>query len=368
MYKNKDKKKIIFFMPSFEGGGVEKNISLISNYFIKKKLNVSLITASKHAKKNINNSIKFISPKNSFWGKYGRPLKYLICIFLLYKEYKNNRNFKVFSFQGNIICIIFCKLLDIKIVIRPNSSPSGWSNSIFKKFIFSKIFSWSDKIIVNSLEFKKELKKKFNLNSIYIYNPLNILEIKKLSKKKIIFKFFNKNNLNLISIGRLVHQKDHLCLLKAINLLKKDDNIKLLIFGDGYMKNSLIKFIKKNKLEKIIKIKDRVENPYPYILKSDVMILTSRFEGLPNVLLEGLALNKFIMSTDCPTGPKEILDNGRGGILFRIGDYIQLAKNIKNYNRKKREMIKLKKHGIKRLNRFNYKKNLNNYYYILNNL
>ena len=76
----------------------------------------------------------------------------------------------------------------------------------------------------------------------------------------------------------------------------------------------------------------------------------------------------YLCSLDCPTGPKEILDNGRGGILFRIGDYIQLAKNIKNYNRKKREMIKLKKHGIKRLNRFNYKKNLNNYYYILNNL
>ena len=368
MYKNKDKKKIIFFMPSFEGGGVEKNIILITNHFIKKKLNVSLITASKHAKKNINNSVSFISPKNSFWEKYGRPLKYLICIFLLYKEYKNNNNFRVFSFQGNIICIIICKLLNIKVIIRPNSSPSGWSNNFLKKILFSKIFSWSDKIVVNSHEFKKELKEKFNLNCICIYNPLNIFEIKKLSKKKILFNFFNRKCLNLISIGRLVYQKDHLSLLKSINLIKDEIKVRLLIFGDGNLKSNLIKFIKKNNMEKVVKIKNRVQNPYPYILKSDVMILTSRFEGLPNVLLEGLALDSFIISTNCPTGPKEILDNGKGGLLFKIGDFEELAKKIKIYNKQKNKMNKLRKYGVKRLFRFDYKKNLDSYYNIFKNL
>ena len=368
MYKNKDKKKIVFFMPSFEGGGVEKNITLIANYFVKKKLNVSLITASKHAKKHINNSINFINPKNNLWDSYGRIPKYFVCILLLFREYENNKNFNVFCFQGNILCIIFCRIFNIKIIVRPNSSPSGWSDNFIKKKIFSKVLSWSNGVIVNSLEFKKELKEKFNLKSVCIYNPLNINDIKKLSKKKINFGFFNKNYLNLISIGRLVYQKDHISLLKSIDLIKKKIKIRLLIFGDGDQKFNLKNYIKKNDLQKIVKIKSRVFNPYPYILKSDIMILTSKFEGLPNVLLEGLALNKFIISSNCPTGPKEILDNGKGGLLFKVGEFKDLAKKILNYKKQKKSLNKLKKFGVKRLHRFDYKNNLENYYKVLKEL
>ena len=79
-------------MPSFEGGGVEKNIILIANYFIKKNPYISVITSSKNIKNKFNNKIKFISPISSFWNKYGRIPKYLICIFLLLKEYKKDKN------------------------------------------------------------------------------------------------------------------------------------------------------------------------------------------------------------------------------------------------------------------------------------
>ncbi len=368
MYKNKDKKKIIFFMPSFEGGGVEKNIIMISNYFAKKKLNVSLITASKNIKKKINKKINFISPINILWDNYGRIPKYLISIFLLFKEYKNNKNIKVFCFQGNILCIIFCKIFNLKIIIRPNSSPSGWSNNILKKILFTKILSSADKIIVNSIEFKKQLKKHFKLNSVCIYNPLNTNEIKKLSRKKINFSFFKKNYLNLISVGRLVYQKDHISLLRSINFIKEKIKVRLLIFGEGDQKKNLMYYIEKNNLNKIVKIKNRIENPYPYIYKSDIMILTSRFEGLPNVLLEGLALNKYIISSDCPTGPNEILDNGRGGMLFKVGDFSDLGNKILKYKTQKNKFNNLRKFGIRRLNRFDYKKNLENYYTIVKNL
>ena len=362
MYKNKDKKKIIFFMPSFEGGGVEKNITIIANYFAKKKQDVSIITASKHSKKLIDNSINLINPKSNFWDNYGRIPKYFVCILLLLFEYKNNKNFNVFCFQSNILCIIFCRIFNIKIIVRPNSSPSGWSENFIKKKIFSKVLSWSNVVIVNSLDFKKELKKKFNLKSICIYNPLNINDIKKLSKKKINFNFFNKSYLNLISIGRLVDQKDHITLLKSINLIKNKIKVKLLILGNGNQRLNLDTYIKKNNLEKIVKIKDRVFNPYPFILKSDIMILTSKFEGLPNVLLEGLSLNKFIISSNCPTGPKEILDNGKGGLLFKVSDFKDLAKKIIIHKEQKKKLSKLKKFGVKRLYRFDYKNNLEKYY------
>ena len=355
-------------MPSFEGGGVEKNIIIIANYFIKKNPSISIITASKNIKKKINNKISFISPISNLWDKFGRIPKYLICIYLLFNEYKKNKNFKVFCFQGNLICIVFCKIFKIKIAIRPNSSPTGWSNSLFKKILFSKILSWSNLIIVNSLRFKLELKKKFNLNSKCIYNPLNTKEIIKLSKKKVKFKFFNNNCINLISIGRLVDQKDHITLLKAINDIKNKLKIKLLIIGEGDQKLNLHSYIKENNLEKIVKIKDRMENPFPYVAKSEIVILSSKFEGLPNILLEALALKKFIISSDCPTGPSEILDSGKGGLLFKVGSFKDLGKKIIIYKNQKKKCEKIKKFALKRIDRFNLKKNLFEYYNIFKNL
>ena len=106
MYKNEMKKKIIFFMPSFEGGGVEKNIIMVANYFASKNIKISLVTASKKVKKKFSKKIEFICPKSDIWDKHKRFIKYLICTFFLFIQYRKNNNFEVFSFQGNIICIL----------------------------------------------------------------------------------------------------------------------------------------------------------------------------------------------------------------------------------------------------------------------
>ena len=90
----------------------------------------------------------------------------------------------VLSFQANIYCIIICKLLNIKVIVRSNSSPLGWYHNNFKKFIYRKIIRLADKVIVNSLDFKKQMETKFNIKVENIYNPLNVKEIKIKSKKK----------------------------------------------------------------------------------------------------------------------------------------------------------------------------------------
>ena len=85
------------------------------------------------------------------------------------------------------------------------------------------------------------------------------------------------------------------------------------------------------KIKSFVKIYNFVDNPYPLIKQADIFVLSSAYEGLPNVLLEALTLNKFIISSNCPTGPKEILLNGKGGLLFKVGNYKQLANKIIYY-------------------------------------
>ena len=128
----------IFFCPSIEEGGVEKNLFLISN-FISSFNKVFLITINTSKKKYFNNQIDFVSPKLNIFAKYPRILKSLIAAAILIKIILKLRNKKktVISFQSNIIAIIICKLFKIKIIIRSNTFQEKYLNNnlLKKKFL-----------------------------------------------------------------------------------------------------------------------------------------------------------------------------------------------------------------------------------------
>ena len=364
-----NQKKIIIFMPTIDGGGVEKNFFLITNYLSTKFKDISVISLSKSYRKKLSPKVKFITFETELPGAIGKRTKFIISLFLLFKKLLFNQNSTVFCFQGLAYCIVLCKLLSTKIIIRSNSSPSGWSKNYIKKKLYKIIYGMADKIIVNSEDFKKELKLKFNVNSECIYNPLNKKEIIKNSKKKIKIDFFKKKDFKIISVARFTDQKDHLCLIRSINLLKnKYKNIKVLLIGSGNKKKEIQDLIDELKLKKIIKILNFKKNPYPYIKKSDLFILSSNFEGLPNVLLEAITLNKFVISSNCPTGPSEILDNGKGGLLFKVGNYKELSKKIIYKIHNKKKCNKKLFFARNRLERFDFLRNLLKYNNILNNI
>ena len=133
-------KKLIIFMPSIEGGGVEKNLFIISNFLGKKFKSSQLITASKSYNSKFR-SLKVINPKINVENFKSRRLKYFFCILELIKIFLKNRNYLVFAFQANLYCIIICKLFSIKVISRSNSAPTGWSKNSVKRYIFQKILS-----------------------------------------------------------------------------------------------------------------------------------------------------------------------------------------------------------------------------------
>ena len=357
-------KKLVFFMPYIGGGGVEKNLFIIANYFAEKYSKLYIISSSNKYKYKFNNNIKFISPKNKPRDNLNIKIKYLITLYYLFLFLIKNRNSVVFSFQANVYAILLCKILKVKIVARSNSSPDGWYHNWIKKIIYKNIINLADLVIVNSLEFKKQMERKFNINPICVYNPLdkkNIILKSNLKISKVLFKKYK--SLKILNIGRLTAQKDQITLINTADILrKKKINFELIIMGRGVERENLIKAIKEKKLQKFIKLISFQNNPYPYIKACDLFILSSKYEGLPNVLLEAATLKKFIISTNCPTGPREILNNGKGGFLFKIGDYRSLAKKILFFIKNKKKLNRLKKINYESLSRFNYAKNLEKYY------
>ena len=360
-------KKLIIFIPSIEGGGVEKNLFIISNFLKDKIKNLSVITISNKFKNRFDSKIKFISFKADFWNSIGRRKKFLMGLLLLFIEILKDRNVLVFSFQGNVYCTLLCKLLGIKIIVRSNSAPDGWSQNKLKNLVFKYVLRNADKVIVNSLDFKKRFKTKFKIHTECIYNPLNKNEIIKKSKLKNIIKF-DKKKLKLINVGRYSDQKDQLTLLKAVNRIKDKVKFNLLLVGRGAEKEKLIKYIRNNDLSRHVRLIDFQNNPYNLIKSSDIFILSSLYEGLPNVLLESQVLKRFIISSDCPTGPREILLNGNAGLLFKVGDYIKLSNLILQYSKNKKKLSKKIIIGYKNLNRFDYDQNLKKYLNIINSL
>jgi len=358
------KKKLIIFMPSIENGGVEKNLFLIANFLSKHLKNIILITSNNKYSKNFRN-IKIITPKLTLESFKGRKIKYFFCIIELIKLLLKKEKYVLFAFQANLYCalvgLFFPKL---KIITRSNSSPSGWSKNFIKKKIFLFLFKRINKVIVNSIDFQKELNKKFKIKSVCIYNPLNKQFILNKSKEHVSLNFFKKGYLNIINIGRLVDQKDQITFLRALNILKNKIKYKALILGSGEKLSELSNYIKRNSLNKNIKIINFQKNPFKYIKKADVIIHTAKFEGLPNVLLEGLCLKKYIISTDCPTGPSEILSNGKGGDLVKVGDYNAISRKILNLNKKK--MKKKITYAYSKLERFDFLRSQKKYLEIIN--
>ena len=361
------KNKIILFMPSIEGGGVEKNFFLVSNYLVHKVNSLKVITVSKKYKKKFDKSIILITPSSSIWDNFSRRVKYLIATFLLVREILKDKNTIIFSFQANIYCILICKLFSVKVISRSNTAPIGWSKNPIKRLIFRIALNLSDKVMVNSIQFKRILKRDLNVNSECIYNPLNKIEIIKKSKKSSKKIFTSNNKLKILNIGRFTDQKDQLTFLKSLNYIKGKIRFEACLIGRGVLKNKLEKYILDNKLNDFVKILDFTENPYPLIKQSNLFILTSKYEGLPNVLLEALVLKKFIISSSCETGPKEILLNGNGGLLFKVGNYKELAKKIIFYTMNKPKCKKLLNNSYKSLKRFDYKINLLKYFKLVNN-
>ena len=193
-------KNLAIYIPSIESGGVEKNLFNVANYLSNRNINVCIITANNNKKKDFNSKIQFISPNNNTWNNRSRFIKSLICFFLFIFKV-NKSNLSILSFQSNLSAIILAKIFFLKIIIRLNTSLDKYIEGVVKRLIFKIIYKLSNNIIVNSIDFKKNLKKILKLNSTIIFNPTDFN--KKFKKKKI--KYFRKfKGIKILSIERII--------------------------------------------------------------------------------------------------------------------------------------------------------------------
>ncbi len=195
------------------------------------------------------------------------------------------------------------------------------------KRLCRKMMTYDDIVLISKQmadEFAARVPRMCNKISV-IYNPVS--EENLLAKAA---EYAVPTEDYILSVARLEErQKDFTTLIKAYAIANGQTPLpKLYIIGEGRDKDRLKALAQKCGVENKIVFKGFLPNPMPWIANSKLFVLSSKFEGLPTVLIEALTLRKIIVSSDCPTGPAEILDNGNCGVLTPVGDAEAMAKAL----------------------------------------
>jgi glycosyltransferase involved in cell wall biosynthesis len=162
-----------------------------------------------------------------------------------------------------------------------------------------------------------------------IYNPVFDDSIYQKARSEVAPGLIREGGFNIVSIGKLDKNKNQQLLIDAVNKLKQfHSDIHLYIIGDGVERARLESKINNLELDQKVQIIDFQQNPFPYLSNSNLLVLSSFYEGLPNVLIEAMALGVNMVSTNCPSGPAEILENGKYGWLCEVNNPTDMAAKI----------------------------------------
>lgn len=371
-------KKILWYSPLIKTGGIEK-VTLEYLKMLKSDYEIELLIEYNLEEGNtligeIPNGIKYSfikGPLNSkvtyffrTMGKKYEVFNLFLYSFIILSDFYYGLKIKYLKRKTEYDSIIsfyqftpvyLTKLKTKKNILWMHGSVESFFKGMrkyFKKNYLNKLKKYNY-IISICQEMENGVKEYFpelsNNKLKTIYNPFDFNEIKNKSILMDDLNFKEKKLLDdryICTVSRIdENQKSIKLLIDSFSGLKINNKIKekLYIIGDGPDKEKLTKYVKKLKLEGEILFLGRKKNPYIWIKNSKIFILSTKYEGLPTVLIEAMILDKIIVASECKTGPKEILENGKMGYLSELENKISLEKNILNAlknNEKNQEIIK----------------------------
>lgn len=329
----KNLKKVTLFVPTLRGGGAERVMINLARGFVNSDVDVDLVVRAKGAfLSDVPAEVRLIDL---------HATRVLMTLPGLVRYLRREKPTVVLSAMAhaNIIAIWAIKIarVNTRLVVSVHNTLSrnlDLTSLIDRlQLLLTRLFyRWADAIVVVSEEAKKDFltvsKLKPKLIKV-IYNPVVIPEMFEKSKIPVSHPWLGASGPPVImGVGRLSKQKDFSTLIRAFFLVQKQHSARLIIIGEGEERIHLEKLVKELGVIDLVDLHGFVENPYSFLSHANVFVLSSAWEGLPTVLIEALALGVPVVSTDCPSGPREILDNGKHGSIVPVGDDKALAEAI----------------------------------------
>lgn len=350
-------KTILFILPDLNMGGAERIITLLINNLDKNKFTPKLLLMRKEGYylELLDKNIEIIDIKTS---------RIRNAFFPIIKVLRTLKPDIVFGGWGEVsayLAPIIPFFPKIRFIARETNIVSQHVTRPEIRF-FYRFYNNFDTVIAQSDDMKNDLINNLKIHEekiIKINNPVDVDAVEAKSLEPMNFPFFEDYK-NVVAIGNLSYRKGFDNLLKVFSYLK-NENIFLYIIGEGDDKEKLIEL--KDSLQiKNVKFLGKITNPYPYLKNADLFILSSRYEGFPNVLLEAGATGTFSLANNCKGGINEIIEENINGRIISIEDHKNFAEEIKITLSKKYDKNRIK-NSIK--NRFSKDKIIHQYEKIL---
>ena len=318
-------KTILFILPDLNQGGAERVIATLCNELDRTKFFPKLVLFKKEGYylNHLKNDVEIIELNCS-------RIRY--SIFKIVPLIQKLKPEIVFTGWGEISAF-----LSPLIPLFPKTKFITRETNVVSKHVtrkeilfFYRFYTNFHQIIAQSDDMKNDLIQNFKISEnriIKINNPIDFDLINNL-KCENIDTGYNKSYKNIVAVGNLSPRKGFDLLLNVMKRLK-DQEIKLTILGDGAHKEELL--AQKNQLDlPLVEFKGAVSNPFVYLKNADLFILSSRYEGFPNVLLEAGACGTYALANNCPGGINEIIQDKINGEIFPIEDEIGFAEKIQS--------------------------------------
>ena len=344
-----ERKKIVFIIPSLTSGGAERVVSILANmllefyevkiillykneafYSLDKRINLQYCRLSYNSKSNffksITNHIYMVKQVLSFT--------------------KGQDIIIGFTTTCNIYAIISSKLLKIPCIISERINPIYSVENAFWEKIRKKVYPKSDIIILQTNSIKDYYRNFISENKLKVIpNPIDPKLQKHIDLNQV------KENI-ILTVGRFTKQKNHQLLINAFaNIPHK--NWKLLIVGDGEEKQAYKELISSLNEEEFIYLIDKTTQIHREYNKAKIFALTSDYEGFPNVLIEAMSFGVSCISSDCSTGPSDIIERNNNGLLFPVNDQNTLETQLIELMNNEELRMMLSKNAVNSVSRLN---------------
>ena len=327
---NLEKMRILFLAPSMRIGGAERFLVTLIRHVDRTRFIPELVVLSKVGP--LLDELPEDVPVNDL-----RCRKVRYSLPKIARLIRRRRPALVFSTLGHLnLALLICRFLipsKVKFVIRETNIPSiNLKQSKFPRLLpllYALLYGKADIIICQSKDMREDLIRSFRVlpeKTVVINNPVDVDAISR--RSEFVGRLYYRKGINLLAAGKLKYQKGFDLLLEAMACIKENE-INLTILGEGPEKRSLMQLRDVLGLNARVTFRGFVKNPYPYMAKADVFVLSSRFEGFPNVVLEAMACSKPVVAFECPGGINEIIKNGENGWKIDIGDIRGFAEAIR---------------------------------------
>ncbi len=322
------KPKLAIFMPELFGAGGQRSMLNLAHGIaaLGYPLDLVLVKAKGEFLSEVREPVRVVDLKAS------RALTSAPALVRYLRSERPEAMLSVFGFL-NVVALPAWRLSRVKtrlFVCEQNTvsmeagNASSWGTRVTPR-LMRHLYRWANGVVVVSQGVRDDMVQLTGLprrHITVIYNPSVVgNEIQEKASEPLVHPWFEPDQPPvLVAVGRLQPQKDYPMLLQAFAQVRRTRPARLMILGEGKERPKLEALIKELDLGEDVSLPGFVMNPYAYMARASLFVLSSRWEGLPTVVIEALCCGTPVVSTDCPSGPREILRNGKYGQLVAVGD------------------------------------------------